>query len=319
MIYNHTPVMLTEVLEFLDPKEGEAFIDATLGGGGYTFVLAKKVGEKGLIVSFDADKLAIDHANELIEKNDLKNIKLIHENFEKLHENIQSIREKTPTREIGGIVFDLGLSSAQLEDRSRGFSFKLDAPLEMRFGTQDSSRNSTFEIVNYYKQEKLEQIFRDYGEERYARSIAKAIIRARKIKPIERTNELVKIISDAVPARYRNSRRLHFATRVFQAIRIATNSEFTSLESALKQAINVVKKGGKIVAVSYHSGEDRIVKHFFKKESRDCYCSPETPECVCGHKRVLKIITKKPLRPKDDEVAANPRARSAKLRVAEMI
>ncbi|MCD4761827.1 16S rRNA (cytosine(1402)-N(4))-methyltransferase RsmH, partial [bacterium] len=170
-----------------------------------------------------------------------------------------------------------------------------------------------------YKQEKLEQIFRDYGEERYTRSIVKAIIRARKIKPIERTNELVEIISKAVPARYRNSRRLHFATRVFQALRIATNNEFAALESALGQAVGIIKTGGKIVAVSYHSGEDRIVKHFFKKESRDCFCPPEAPVCVCGHKRILKIITKKPLRPKDEEVAVNPRARSAKLRVAEKI
>lgn len=314
--------MLKEVLEYLDPKPGENYIDCTLGGGGYTLEIAKRVGEKGKILAIDLDEKAIENAKLQITNYKLQNIILANENFKDLQ---TIIKEKFENKEIkwAGIVFDLGLSSAQLADKSRGFAFQLDAPLDMAFGQGTENRGQKTEnIINKWKQEELEKVIREYGEERYAGRIARVIVEHRKIKPIITTGQLVEIIESAVPASYKHNhrkggaRKIHFATRTFQALRIATNRELENLEIVLPQALNLLAKNGKIAVISFHSLEDRIVKNFFKKESKDCLCSPEFLICQCGHKAQLKILTRKPLLPSDDEIEKNSRARSAKMRVA---
>lgn len=311
MEYKHTPVMLKHVLEHLAPKRGGYFIDCTLGGGGYTSALSQTVGDSGKILAIDLDKDAISNAKT----KKLKNVIFANDNFSNLGNIIkEEFKENTL---FDGIVLDLGLSSYQLEDLRRGFSFRVDsAPLDMSFSHDD--KELTKEIINKASQRELERIIREYGEEKYAWKIAKEIIKTRKIKNIEQTGELVKIIESVFPQRELN-RKIHPATKTFQALRIATNDELISLEEVLPQAISALKKEGKLVVVSFHSLEDRIVKNFFKKESRDCFCPPKLPVCVCGHKKTLKIITKKIVIAEDDEVKENPRSRSAKMRVAQKI
>jgi 16S rRNA (cytosine1402-N4)-methyltransferase len=333
MEYKHIPVMLDEVIKYLDPKQGENFIDCTLGGGGYTLEIAKRVGENGKVLAIDLDENAVENVKSQIKNHKLKNIILANGNFKDLQNIIKGLTPSpSPSQEKGsreeikwdGIIFDLGLSSAQLADKSRGFSFQLDAPLNMEFGigNLEFGSNSTKDIVNKWKQDKLEKIIREYGEERYAGRIARGIVEQRKIKPIITTGQLVEIIESVVPASYKynhrksGARKIHFATRTFQALRIATNQELENLEIALPQAIDLLKTGGRIAVVSFHSLEDRIVKNFFKKESKDCLCPTEFPTCQCGHKARLKILTKKPLLPSNVEIENNPRARSAKMRAA---
>lgn len=312
MDYEHKPVLLEEVLDFLRPKPGQFFIDGTLGGGGYTGALAKAVGAKGKILSFDLDKSAIINTQRKFIKQ--KQIILIHDNFKNLLENINTLGfKKTPN--FNGIVADLGLSSAQLADESRGFSFNLDAPLDMSFG---KSRKSTYSIVNKYSERDLYRIIKEYGEERYAKLIAKKIVNRRKTSSIKSTKDLVEIISQAVPASYLR-KKIHFATKTFQALRIETNDELNSLKIFLPQAVELLIKGGRIAIVSFHSLEDRIVKHYFKKEARDCICPKEFPTCQCEHRAVLKILSKKPVKASPKEISNNPRSRSALLRVAMKI
>jgi 16S rRNA (cytosine1402-N4)-methyltransferase len=295
MIYFHIPVMLNEVLEYLKPKSGQKYIDCTLGGAGYTVAIAKKVGDSGQVIGIDLDELAIKHAQEIISEQKLKNIILINDNFKNLKKAITGKFSKS--EKFDGIVFDLGLSSAQLDDEARGFSFKGERPLDMSFGPVNEK--STEEIVNNYSLLELTRIFQEYGEEKHAYQIAKAIVRARQEKSIKTTGDLVAIIEKTIPFRYRS--KIHPATRVFQALRMETNEELTSLLEVLPDALSLLKPKGRLVVVSFHSGEDRIVKRFFKGEDS------------------VKILTKRPLIPTDSETEANPRARSAKLRVAEKI
>lgn len=316
--YKHIPVMLGEIIKYLDPKPGENFIDCTLGGGGYTLEIAKRVGEKGKVLAIDLDEKAIENAKLQISNYKLYNIILANGNFKDLQ---TIVKEEFKNKEIkwNGIVFDLGLSSAQLTDKSRGFAFQLDAPIDMAFGHEiQNTEHRTQNIINKYKQEELEKIIREYGEERYAGRIARVIVEHRKIEPIVTTGQLVEIIESVVPASYKH-KKIHFATRTFQALRIATNKELENLEIALPQAINLLTKGGKLVVISFHSLEDRIVKNYLKTESKDCVCPAEFPICQCEHKARVKILTKKPLLPSDEEIEKNPRARSAKMRAAEKI
>jgi 16S rRNA (cytosine1402-N4)-methyltransferase len=324
--YVHTPVMLKEVLEFLNPLPGQNFIDCTLGSGGYTFSIAKRIVPRGKIIGIDLDEKAIGYVQEIINKNKNlsaqagKNIVLVHDNFKNLHKIVQKYWPNRQATKFTGVVFDLGLSSTQLQDRSRGFSFQLDAPLDMAFSQKTDNKKQTTEyIVNSYKNEKLEKILREYGEERYARRIAGAIVKARRRAPLKTTGQLVNIIREVVPTVYKKGGSIHFATRTFQALRIATNNELENLIQALPQAMNLLAKKGRIAVISYHSLEDRIVKKFFRQESRDCICPPQAPICQCGHKAKLKIITRKVLIPTDEEIKNNTRARSAKMRVAERI
>lgn len=326
MKYEHIPVMLKEALEYLDPKAGQFFIDCTLGGGGYTLELARKVGDKGRVLSIDLDKLAIDNAKLQIANHKLQNVFLIHENFKNLSQIAKDNCEKIRTERFDGLVFDLGLSSAQLQDRARGFSFLVDAPLDMAFGHKQEinerqrikTNNDTEFIVNKWSERNLERIIKEFGEERFAKRIAGAIARARRRAPIKTTGELVKIIEAAIPRKFQRG-KIHPATRTFQALRIATNNELDNLIQALPQALELLKPGGKVAVVSYHSLEDRIVKRFFRQEARDCLCPPEIPICQCRHEARLKILTKKPVGPSEEEIKKNPRARSAKMRVAEKL
>jgi len=316
MEYTHVPVMLKEGIEYLNLKPGQIIVDCTLGGTGYTREIAKLVGEKGKVIAIDADKMAIENAKLQIARDKLKNIILVHDNFR----NLQKILEKNEVeKNISGIIFDLGLSSAQLEDRNRGFSFRVDAPLNMQFASSKfqvtNNTNKTQEIVNFWSEKDLEKIIRDYGEEKYAGRIANAIV---KNRPLRTTKELVDAIMNAVPASYRRG-KIHSATRTFQALRIATNDELKALEEVLPQALKALKFNGRLVVVSYHSLEDRIVKNFFRREAKECICPPENMVCTCGHKPLIKILTKKPITPSEEEINLNIRARSAKLRAAEKI
>ncbi|MDD4271424.1 MAG: 16S rRNA (cytosine(1402)-N(4))-methyltransferase RsmH [Patescibacteria group bacterium] len=319
MKYNHIPVMLKETIEILNPEPGENFIDCTLGGGGYSRAILERIGENGKVLAIDLDGLAIANAKSNF-KTEIKNVyprmgeKLIlaHENFK----NLQVIAEKYFTANIkfNGIVFDLGLSSAQLQDRHRGFSFNLPlAPLSMNFGEQigETAEN----IINSWSAGDLAKIFKDYGEEKFAYKIALAIVDERRLGNIATVGRLTEIVANIVPKRFQS--KIHPATKIFQALRLAVNQELENLQAALPQAVNLLKPGGKLVIISYHSLEDRIVKQYFKQESKDCLCPPRMPICQCGHKASLKIINHKILRPAGEEVLKNPRARSAKLRAAE--
>ena len=295
MTYQHIPVMLNEVLGYLKPESGKKYIDCTLGGAGYTIALAEKVGESGQVIGIDLDKLAINNAQAKINEQKLKNITLINDNFKNLKTIIAD--NFSPEAKFDGIVFDLGLSSAQLDDEERGFSFKGERPLDMSFGPVN--QKSTAEILNHYSLLELTRIFRDYGEEKYAYQIAKAIVNERREKKFKTTSDLVNMIEKTIPFRLRT--KIHPATRVFQALRMETNEELESLREVLPDAISLLKPQGKIVIVSFHSGEDRIVKRYFKGEDG------------------LKILTKRPEQPTESETESNPRARSAKLRAAEKI
>ena len=315
MEYKHTPVMLGEVIEYLKPEAGGNYIDCTLGGGGYSKAILAKAGDSGKVLAIDLDALAINNAKTNIKK---KNLILAQGNFKNLLEIVKEYFKNVPSI-IGfdGIVFDLGLSSAQLEDRSRGFSFNLDdSPLGMNFG--DITEMTAESIINYWSLEDLTKIFKDYGEEKFAYKIALAILAERQINKITTTDQLVKIISTAIPKRFQHA-KIHPATKIFQALRLAVNQELENLRQALPQAVDLLKSGGRLGVVSYHSLEDRIVKQYFKQESRDCLCPPKVPLCQCGHQAKIKIITRGILRPTEEEVLNNPRARSAKLRVAEKI
>ncbi len=287
--------MLDEVLEYLAPRAGQKFIDCTLGGAGYTMALAEAVGGSGRVISLDLDELAIQNAASQIKSRQLSNIVLVNDSFKNLNQVISS-RFPAQTK-FDGIVLDLGLSSAQLDDEARGFSFKGERPLNMAFGPL--SDNSTVRIVNQYPLLDLTRVFREYGEERRAYQIAKAIVSERRGKKIATTAELVAIIERVVPPRFRS--KIHPATRVFQALRMETNRELEALTAVLPQAAQLLKPKGRLVVVSFHSGEDRIVKRFFKASSD------------------LQILTKRPLTPRDSEIEANPRARSAKFRAASKI
>ncbi|MFZ4631608.1 MAG: 16S rRNA (cytosine(1402)-N(4))-methyltransferase RsmH [Patescibacteria group bacterium] len=295
MTYQHIPVMLNEIIEYLKPKSGKKYIDCTLGGAGYTIAIAKYAGGKGSVVGIDLDELAIKNAELKIKEQKLENITLINDNFKNLKEAI--VNKFGLEYRVDGIVFDLGLSSAQLDDEARGFSFKGERPLDMSFGPVNE--RSTEEIVNHYDLLELTRIFREYGEEKHAYQIAKAIVSERKVKRIKTTLDLVSIIEKAIPFRYRS--KIHPATRIFQALRMETNEELNSLLEVLPDALDLLKPKGNLVIVSFHSGEDRIVKRFFKSRTD------------------IKILTKRPLIPTEAETEENPRARSAKLRVAEKI
>jgi 16S rRNA (cytosine1402-N4)-methyltransferase len=312
MSYKHIPVLLNEVMEALNPQAGQTYIDCTLGGASYTKALAQVLGKKGRVIAIDADEMAIKNAESIIKKNNFQNVTLVHNNFR----NLADIAEEYDLNEVDGIVFDLGLSSAQLDDESRGFSFQGDRPLDMAFGVGEVI--STQKIINSSPLSELTRIFRELGEYPQAYRLAKEIIVARKHETIKTTKELVDIIIKITPARFLKT-KIHPATRVFQALRLATNDESASLKDALVATLDILKVGGRLAVVSFHSGEDRIVKQWLKRESLDCICPSEAPVCVCGHKARFKPIIRKPLMAGEQELKANPRSRSAKLRVSEKI
>src|SRR3989344_1279348 len=283
----HQPVLLKEVLKYLDPKPNENFIDCTFGFGGHSLAVLERNKPKGKVLGIEIDK------KELLQSKLQERLTLVQGNFSDLKE----IVEKNNFHSVSGILFDLGMSLWQIEKSERGFTFQKNEPLDMRFG---DTRLRAEEIINNWPKEKLENIFREYGGERYAQRIAKNICQKRQRQKIRTTGELVKIIQEAVPRQYLYA-RIHFATRVFQALRIAVNDELNNLKKALPQALNILEPKGRIVVVSFHSLEDKIVKNFFRDKAKE---------------NVLKILTKKPIRPNLEEIKFNPRSRSAGLRAA---
>jgi len=312
MPYSHQSVMAEEVIHYLNPQLGDNFIDCTLGGGGHTLAILKRIGSQGKLLGIDLDQKAIQVTWELI-KGYKNQVILVKDNFK----NLKKIANVYKFDKVDGILLDLGLSSGQLQDHQRGFSFLAEGSLDMRFGQQ--TELTAEKVLNSYSQKELSEIFKNFGEESLAWQISKKIIEVRKQKLINSPNQLVEIITGIYKRHYRGKSKINPATKVFQALRIAVNEEIENLKQVLPQAASRLKSGGRLAVISFHSLEDRVVKEFFKQESRDCLCPPVLPVCRCDHKKSLKIITKKPIAPTDLEIAHNPRARSAKLRVAEKI
>lgn len=306
-MYQHISVMLKEVLDCLQPVAGECFFDGTFGGGGYSCAISQLVGPQGKVIASDLDESAIANGYQKLKQEKIKNIEIVHRNFAELAE----IAEERKIL-FDGIVFDLGLSSFQLSDEKRGFSFQGDRPLSMSFRAAFSEGEETENIINNYRLEDLTRIFRDYGEEKQAYRAARLIIDYRKKKKIKSTGDLLAALDPIM----KRCGKINPATRIFQALRMETNQELKNLEKVLVILPRVLKIGGRVAFVSFHSGEDRLVKNFFRRESRDCICPNEMPICQCNHQASLRILTKKPLTPSWDEQNENPRSRSAKLRAA---
>lgn len=313
----HLPVLLNEVIEYLNPKPNENFIDATLGDGGHAKEILKRAGPGGKLLGIDRDINSINAAKENL-KEFGERVIFTQGNFSEL-KNI--IIDAPGFGKVSGILADLGLSSAQIESSGRGFSFDSDEPIIMsQTWPMAEGQKTAMEIVNKCREEELSKIFHEYGEERLARAIAQRIVKARKEKSITTARELADIAFGAYK-KFLGGRKwnIHPATRIFMALRIAVNNEMENLESFLPQAVGGLSDKGRIAVISFHSLEDRIVKNFFRRESRNCICPPEEIECSCAHIKTLKIITKKPVTASLDEINSNPRSRSAKLRVAEKI
>jgi len=307
---NHIPVLLRESLDGLNIKPGGIYVDGTLGRGGHTLEIAKRL-TTGRIIAIDRDADAIKEAGEIVsEFGGL--VSCIHGNFR----DIAVILDEMGIDKVDGMLFDLGVSQPQLEDTERGFSYKHDARLDMRMDRRDTQ--TAYEAVNLWEEERLRFTFYKYGEERYAGQIARAIVRKRNVSPITTTMELSDVIISAIPAAARRERQ-HPAKRCFQALRIAVNNELEDLSAMLGAAPGLLKESGRICVISFHSLEDRIVKDSFIDKAGKCICPKDLPVCVCGAVPILKLITKKPITPGSEELKQNPRARSAKLRIAEKI
>ena len=309
MEFKHVPVMPKEALEGLNVRPGGIYVDATLGGGGHTSGILEKLGD-GILIAFDLDENALKNARARFPGE--SRLRLVNDNFK----NMPYVLDEMGIGAIDGVIFDLGISSPQIDDPKRGFSYMHDAALDMRMDTNQSL--DAYKVVNEYSMDELIKIFREYGEERAAYSIAKDIVVSRRIKPIVSSFELVKIIDRHYPKNPAH-RSGHPAKRVFQALRIEVNGELTGLAEAVESAALRLKKGGRIAVITFHSLEDRIVKNVFKELEKDCVCPPNIPVCVCGKRKEIEILTKKPLVAGEDELAFNPRAASAKLRIAERV
>src|SRR6266496_1182151 len=316
----HVPVMLEEVLKFLQPRAGGHYVDGTLGGGGHTQAILERSAPDGKVLGIDTDAQAIARIKERL--SDFVNngrLVLVHGNFAEL---VRIVHEAGFVS-VEGVLLDLGFSSYQVDDPQRGFSFSADGPLDMRL--DQSQAESAAGIVNSASEQELADIFWRYGEEKRSRQIAWRIVRERARDPITRTTQLARLAAAGVP--YKPG-MIHPATRVFQALRIAVNSELERLEATLPQIVDVLRAGkkdntggdgGRMVIISFHSLEDRLVKGFMRRESMDCICPPDIPVCVCNHKASVRLLTSKPVTPTKQEVLDNPRARSAKLRAAEIV
>ncbi|MBI2857928.1 MAG: 16S rRNA (cytosine(1402)-N(4))-methyltransferase RsmH [Chloroflexi bacterium] len=302
----HIPVLLNETLEALAVRPGGRYIDCTVGGGGHAVTILERSLPGGRLLGIDADPEAMKAAQVRLAAY-RNSVTLVNDNFV----NLQAIAYRHDFVSAHGILFDLGLSSLQLEHEGRGFSFQQDAPLDMRFDPRQ--KLTAADIVNTYSEEELARLIWVYGEDVLSRRIARQIVRAR---PLMTTSQLVRAVEAA--AGHRRT-RIHPATRTFQALRIAVNRELENLELALTQVPRVLGSGGRLVVISYHSLEDRIVKQFMQREARDCICPPGTPVCVCGHKASIRLVNRKVITPSAAEIQTNPRSRSARLRAAERI
>lgn len=311
MNFSHLSVMPQEVMRYVGCVPSGIYVDCTLGGGGHTEEMLKASGPDGRVIAMDVDAEAISAAAMRLSQYKDR-VVFVKGNFKGL---------KTALAEIGvteadGVIFDLGVSSYQFDRPERGFSFRFDARLDMRMDV--SLELSAYDVVNGYDAQELQRIFAEYGEERFAGKIAQTIERVRQGRPIETTGELARLILDAVPKRFHGS-HIHPATRVFQAIRMEVNDELGCIDAGLRAAIEILKPGGRVVAIAFHSLEDKAVKNVLRELSETCVCPPRFPLCICGHKPVVRLLTKRAAMPSQEEVDVNPRARSAKLRAAEKI
>ncbi|WP_298837215.1 16S rRNA (cytosine(1402)-N(4))-methyltransferase RsmH [Clostridium sp.] len=310
MEFKHISVLLNECIEALDIKEDGIYVDCTLGGAGHSLEILKKLSAKGRLIGIDQDEDALKAAKEKIKE--FNNVTYVHDNFY----NIKAILDKLEIEKVDGIFMDLGVSSYQLDNTERGFSYMRDAKLDMRM---DRSRGITaFDVVNNYEEEQIADVLRNYGEEKFSKRIANFIVDRRKDKPIETTLELVNVIDAAIPAKYKRDGG-HPAKRTFQGIRIEVNGELKILDKAIEDGVDRLNSGGRMAIITFQSLEDRIVKVKFKNLEDPCKCPKELPMCVCGKTPIVKLISRKPIRATEEELEINSRSRSAKLRVAEKI
>ncbi|MGP3560843.1 16S rRNA (cytosine(1402)-N(4))-methyltransferase RsmH [Geobacillus sp. BK01] len=310
-MFEHTTVLLKEAIDGLNVRPDGVYVDCTLGGGGHSEYLLSRLSEKGKLFAFDQDEAAILHARKRLARYG-EQVRFINRNFRFLREELSALGIDT----VDGIVFDLGVSSPQLDEPERGFSYQHDAPLDMRMDRKQ--RLTAAEIVNCWSYEELVRIFFRYGEEKFSKQVARKIEEMRRKKPIETTGELVEVIKAAIPAPARRSGG-HPAKRIFQALRIAVNDELEAFREALEQAIDLLAPGGRVSVITFHSLEDRICKETLKKASESPPLPPGLPVLPDDYRPVLKIITRKPIVPSDEELERNNRARSAKLRIAEKL
>lgn len=309
MEFKHVSVLLNECMEALNIKENGIYVDCTLGGGGHSYEIAKRLSNNGRLIGIDQDTAALTAAKERLKE--FNNVTYVHNNFY----NIDSILKDLNIDKVDGILMDLGVSSYQLDEAERGFSYMKDAPLDMRMNRE--SDLSAYDVVNTYSEEQLFKIIKEYGEDNFAKRIAKFIVERRGNESIKTTGELVDIIRAAIPAKFQKDG--HPAKRTFQAIRIEVNKELGILNKAVEDSVNHLNSFGRIAIITFHSLEDRKIKVKFKELENPCTCPSDFPICVCGKKPSIKIVSRKPIEPSEEERENNSRSRSAKLRVAEKI
>ena len=312
MQFVHVPVLKNEAIEGLHIDPSGTYVDGTFGGGGHAREIISRLNGEGCFVGIDQDQDAIENGRTMLSMINNTNCQLVRENFS----NIRTVLKNLHIESVHGILLDIGVSSHQLDTGDRGFSYMQDAKLDMRMDQRMPM--TAADIIATYPEEELLRVIRDYGEEKWAKRIAQFIVSERKKAPIEKTSDLVEVIKKAIPQGARKDGP-HPAKRTFQAIRIEVNDELGVLKKAIRESVSVLKPGGRLCIITFHSLEDRIVKQAFRELENPCICPPSAPVCVCGRKQVIRILTRKPIVPSEEELEQNPRARSSKLRIAEKL
>ncbi len=309
MEFNHISVLLNESIEGLNIKPNGVYVDGTMGGGGHSLEIVKQLGENGRLICIDQDENAHKKSRQVLDKH-ISKITFVHDNFS----NLKNILTKLEIEKIDGLLLDLGVSSHQLDEAERGFSYHNDAPLDMRMDSRGAK--SAYTVVNEYTEKELNDVIFNYGEERWSKRIAEFIVKEREDRPIETTFQLVSAIKKAMPKAVRSDGP-HPAKRTFQAIRIEVNNELDIIKDTIIDAVQFLNENGRICIITFHSLEDRIVKNTFRELEDPCDCPREFPVCVCGKKPLVKIVTRKPIVPADEEIELNKRSRSSKLRICK--
>ena len=309
--FSHTSVLLEETIDGLNIRPDGIYLDGTLGGGGHSLEIVKRLSDKGRLIGIDRDQEAIEAATKRLSEYSQR-VNIVRANYGEFRNVLSALQ----IDQVDGILLDLGVSSHQFDDMSRGFSYREDAPLDMRMDQRQEM--TAADIVNSYSEQELYRVIRDYGEEPFAKNIAKFIVREREQEPVTTTFQLVECIKQAIPAKIREKGG-HPAKRTFQALRIELNGELLVLQNSLSEMVDALRPGGRIAVITFHSLEDRIVKNTFRTEEKPCICPPDFPVCMCGRKSRGHVVTRKPVIPSEAELEANPRSRSAKLRIFEKI
>jgi len=309
--FSHTSVLLEETIDGLNIRPDGIYLDGTLGGGGHSLEIVKRLSDKGRLIGIDRDQEAIEAATKRLSEYSQR-VNIVRANYGEFRNVLSALQ----IDQVDGILLDLGVSSHQFDDMSRGFSYREDAPLDMRMDQRQEM--TAADIVNSYSEQELYRVIRDYGEEPFAKNIAKFIVREREQEPVTTTFQLVECIKKAIPAKIREKGG-HPAKRTFQALRIELNGELLVLQNSLSEMVDALRPGGRIAVITFHSLEDRIVKNTFRTEEKPCICPPDFPVCMCGRKSRGHVVTRKPVIPSEAELEANPRSRSAKLRIFEKI